>query len=212
MTVCEVAIGFLSSGRDPVRENRIFDGKSAVCDATVCQCGVPPNRERDSWWLGLLTHDSDAAKKVRFLAEANLAEAASTSSSAPRRTRRARVMSGVCDYCSSAEALVCCRADSARLCLSCDARVRPCPMATGRPARFSAAPRWVRHSARDDRRARDLRALAGRERAAVAFSRHFPLVLPRLPLEGDARGCARRVFRPARRVVNSRRGAQLFPR
>ena len=33
-------------------------------------------------------------------------------------------MSGACDYCSIAKALVFCRADSARLCLACDAQVR----------------------------------------------------------------------------------------
>ena len=33
-------------------------------------------------------------------------------------------MSGACDYCSTAKALVFCRADSARLCLACDAQVR----------------------------------------------------------------------------------------
>ena len=92
-----------------------------------------PNRERGSAVAGkkAADDDSDAAKKFAFLAESNLVEAANTSSSASRRTRRARVMSGVCDYCSSAEALVCCRADSARLCLSCDAWVRPCPLGKG---------------------------------------------------------------------------------
>ena len=40
------------------------------------------------------------------------------------RTRRSNAhMSGACDYCSSAKALVFCRADSARLCLACDAQV-----------------------------------------------------------------------------------------
>ena len=33
-------------------------------------------------------------------------------------------MSGACDYCHTAKALVFCRADSARLCLACDAQVR----------------------------------------------------------------------------------------
>ena len=150
-------------------------------------------------------------KSLLFLAESNLVEAANTSSSASRRTRRARVMSGVCDYCSSAEALVCCRADSARLCLSCDAWVRPCPLGKRRPARFSAALRWVRHSARGDWRARGLRARAGRERAAVASSRRFSLVMPRSAPGDDAQSRARRVFRPARHVVNRRRGAHLFP-
>ena len=160
----------------------------------------------------LLTMTRMPPKSFLFLAESNLVEAANTSSSASRRTRRARVMSGVCDYCSSAEALVCCRADSARLCLSCDAWVRPCPLGKRRPARFSAALRWVRHSARGDRRARGLRARAGRERAAVASSRRFSLVMPRSAPGDDAQSRARRVFRPARHVVNRRRGAHLFPR
>ena len=113
----------------------------------------------------LLTMTRMPPKSLLFLAESNLVEAANTSSSASRRTRRARVMSGVCDYCSSAEALVCCRADSARLCLSCDAWVRPCPLGKRRPARFSAALRWVRHPARGDR------ARAAFERARGASAR-----------------------------------------
>lgn len=43
-----------------------------------------------------------------------------------------RAMSAVCDYCSNAKATVFCRADSARLCLSCDAQVRPNPFSKTR--------------------------------------------------------------------------------
>ena len=157
----------------------------------------------------LLTMTRMPPKSLLFLAESNLVEAANTSSSASRRTRRARVMSGVCDYCSSAEALVCCRADSARLCLSCDAWVRPCPLGKRRPARFSAALRWVRHSARGDRRARGLRARAGRERAAVASSRRFPLVIPVRHPE-MTRKAARVAFSGPRVTSLTVAGARIF--
>ena len=51
-------------------------------------------------------------------------------------------MSGACDYCSSAKALVFCRADSARLCLACDAQVRHATSRTPPPGAPSRR-RWV---------------------------------------------------------------------
>ena len=59
------------------------------------------------------------------------------------RTRRSNAhMSGACDYCSSAKALVFCRADSARLCLACDAQVRHATSRTPPPGAPSRR-RWV---------------------------------------------------------------------
>ena len=158
MTVCGVAIGFLSSASDPRR------GKTSSSMGISRFANSAPNRERGSAVAGkkAADDDSDAAKKFAFLAESNLVEAANTSSSASRRTRRARVMSGVCDYCSSAEALVCCRADSAEALLvvrRVGASVSLGKKASGALFRRSALG-WT-YSARGDRRARGLRARAG---------------------------------------------------
>jgi hypothetical protein len=37
-------------------------------------------------------------------------------------------MGRVCDYCSTAKAVIFCRAESARLCLACDKQVRELPV------------------------------------------------------------------------------------
>lgn len=44
-------------------------------------------------------------------------------------------MNDICDYCSVAKAEIFCRADSARLCLACDAQVRLLPDGGGEGAK-----------------------------------------------------------------------------
>ena len=46
-------------------------------------------------------------------------------------------MGRVCDYCSTAKAVIFCRADSARLCLACDKQVRQLPAPITAKTRFN---------------------------------------------------------------------------
>ena len=55
-----------------------------------------------------------------------------------RRVPEERIRMGrVCDYCSTAKAVIFCRADSARLCLACDKQVRQLPAPITAKTRFN---------------------------------------------------------------------------
>jgi hypothetical protein len=61
-----------------------------------------------------------------------------------RRVPEERIRMGrVCDYCSTAKAVIFCRADSARLCLACDKQVRqlPAPI-TAKPGLTTGRSEW----------------------------------------------------------------------
>jgi|MDSW01.1.fsa_nt_gb hypothetical protein len=83
---------------------------------------ILPRRQSDSV--------SRPAKKCSFFNDAETVDKGIRERPGAAAPRRA--MSAVCDYCSNAKATVFCRADSARLCLSCDAQVRPNPFSKTR--------------------------------------------------------------------------------
>jgi hypothetical protein len=91
-------------------------------------------------------------------------------------------MSGACDYCSSAKALVFCRADSARLCLACDEQVRHARNArtdvSRRPESSAAATRLEG-------------ALGGNAAASTATARDRREMDAKAPIVTDTLACAR---------------------
>ena len=76
-------------------------------------------------------------------------------------------MGRVCDYCSTAKAVIFCRADSARLCLACDKQVRELPVPINGETIGLPGTEWANPRRRASRGARS-RSMRRRKRALDA--------------------------------------------